>query len=218
MRGSLDPAAVRSGVARGRFGLFQRRVRPRVFGEPEFEAELVVEDVEPARPHVIAYDAWGRMVAAAREDGLDTAVLQIHSAYRSVAFQRQIWEYRLEERRQTRRAEGLPALSEPDLRRLQQKWTAVPGASAHHTGFALDLKLYELGKRGSRRSEAYAWLAQNAVRFGFYPYLPEGWHWEYNPPGLVGQVRALREALASGAPFSHLLQCPEPIPIAEPAD
>jgi hypothetical protein len=23
---------------------------------------------------------------------------------------------------------------------------------------------------------------KNAVRFGFYPYPKEPWHWEYNPP------------------------------------
>jgi len=43
-------------------------------------------------------------------------------------------------------------------------------------------------------------------------------HWEYNPPGLVEQVNKLRRALACGEPFSHLLQCPDPMPIAEPAD
>jgi len=39
--GDLREERVRSGVRRGRFGLFQRRVRASVFGEPLFEAELV---------------------------------------------------------------------------------------------------------------------------------------------------------------------------------
>ncbi len=221
--GSLEAARVRSGVARGPRGLFQRRVRPAVFGEPAFEAELTPAGVCPARPHAIAYDAWVRMVAAARADGVpdteaaDGGVLGIHSAYRSVAFQAEVWAYRLAERRKARADAGLPPLPEPELGRQQRKWTAAPGMSAHHTGLALDLGLYRLGKRAARRHPAYAWLAEHARRFGFYPYLPEAWHWEYNPPGLVEQLAALRRGLAAGRDCSALLRAPEEIPVARPA-
>lgn len=204
MPGTLDDAAVRDGVPRGPFGLRQRRLRARVFGEPAFDVELCPADVCPEQPHVIAYDAWRRMVEAAAQGGLDPAPLAIHSAYRSVALQREIWEYRLAERRRAH-----PELSEREVRRQQRVWTAVPGQSAHHTGFALDLALYALGRAGSRRAPAYAWLAKNAVHFGFYPYLPEGWHWEYNPPGLVAHVRELRRRIAAGEPFEGLLRALE---------
>lgn len=217
--GTLDPGRVRSGKRRERYGLFQRRARPAVFGEPQFECELVATAVHPQRPHVIAYDAWRRLFGAARRDGLSGDALerlQIHSAYRSVALQRQIFEYRLEERREARRAAGKPTLAEADLKRIQRKWTAEPGTSAHHSGFALDLGLYHLGRRESKRHEAYVWLAENAIRFGFYPYLPEGWHWEYNPPGLVRQLAELRRRLAAGEPVGELLRAPEPIPRARP--
>ncbi len=212
--GSLDAAQVTSGVVRGPHGLFQRRVRVRVFGEPD-ERELVPASVDPARPHALAYAALLRLRAAAPE--LDPADLTIHSAFRSVALQAQVWAYRLDERRRLRADAGLPELSERDLERLQMKWTAKPGQSAHHTGLALDLGLYRLGKRGSKRSPTYTWLAQHARRFGFYPYLPEGWHWEYNPPGLVRQLLRVRAALARGAPIEHLLTPPQRIPIARAA-
>jgi len=214
--GSLRAGAVVSGVARGPHGLFQRRVRASVFGEPLFEVELVAQAIEPARPHVIAYAAWRRMRDAALADGLEPADLTIHSAYRSVALQAEVWAYRLDERRRLRAEAGLPALSERELARAQAKWTARPGQSAHHTGFALDLGLYRLGKAGSKASPTYAWLARHARRFGFYPYLPEGWHWEYNPPGLVAQLARLRAALVRGDDAAALLAPPTRIPIARP--
>ena len=202
MRGTLNPRAVRLGVPRGRYGLRQRRVRAKTFGEPEFEWELVAESVHPQRPHRLAWLAWRTMVAAATQDGVDPEALGIYSAYRSVAFQKQVFDYRLEERRTNRREAALPVLPEADLRRLQRKWTAEPGTSAHHTGLALDLNLYKLGKRESKRSPAYAWLAQHAVDFGFYPYFPEGWHWEYNPPGLIERIVALRAEMVAGEPVN----------------
>jgi len=217
--GTLREEDVVSGVARPPRGLFQRRVRMRVFGEPAFEAELVPADLHPARPHVIAFDAWRRLrIAVEAELGAGLAALiDIHSAYRSVALQAEVWAYRLDERRRLRAEAGLPELSQEALERLQMKWTAKPGTSAHHTGLALDLAIYELGKRGSLASPAYAWLARRARDFGFYPYLPEGWHWEYNPPGLVAQLLALRQRLQEGAAAGELGLAPALIPRAMPA-
>ena len=209
--GSLDESRVHSGVPRGKFGLYQRRVRARIFGEPLYDVELVDDG-----PHRITYEAWTRMVEAAEHDGVDTDMLQIHSAYRSVAWQKHIFDYWVEERRKKRAEDGLEALSLKDLQKLQSKWTAYPGSSAHHTGFAIDLKLYTLGKRESRKHPAYVWLAHNARRFGFYPYFPEAWHWEYNPPGLITQLVALRHAIAAGQPFEALLRPPDVIPISSP--
>lgn len=211
LHGCLDEKKVLSGVRRGKFGLFQRRVRTHVFGEPLYEIELVENG-----PHRIAYGAWERMRDAAESDGVEVAMLNIHSAYRSVAWQRHIFDYWVEERRKQRVRDGLEPLPLKKLRQLQSKWTAYPGTSAHHTGFAIDFKLYELGKRQSRRHPAYRWLAMNARRFGFYPYFPEAWHWEYNPPGLVPQLVALRDALARNAPYEELLHPPAVIPLAVP--
>ena len=212
MVGQLQPGSIRPGKPRERYNLFQRRVRPRVFGEPLCECELTERDLNEHQPHVIAFDAWQRMAESAGQGGFDVGWLGIHSAYRSVAFQRQVFEYRLDERRRNRREERKPELPERELRRIQRKWTAEPGMSAHHTGFALDLNLYSLGRR-AKRSAGYEWLAHNAARFGFYPYVPEGWHWEYNPPGLVEQVRELRRCIETGEPFEHLLRAPESVPV-----
>jgi len=207
MIGSMKAAQIREGVPRGRFRLRQRRVRARTFGEPGFEAELVPEAVCAAQPHILAWLAWSDMRAVAgADDKLDLAQLDIYSAYRSVALQRQVWEYRLEERRAKRVSDGLPPLPERDLERQQRKWTAKPGQSAHHTGLALDLGLYHQGKRASLRAPEYAWLAAHASAFGFYPYLPEAWHWEYNPPGLVAALAQWRAAMAAGEDASDGLR------------
>ena len=99
--GSFDKAKVRSGVPRGKFGLYQRRVRARVFGEPLYDVELVEDG-----PHRIAHGAWKRMLEKAANDGLELDMLQIHSAYRSVAWQKHIFDYWVEERRKKREAQG----------------------------------------------------------------------------------------------------------------
>lgn len=202
--GSLREAQVVDGVPRGPWGLAQRRVRPRVFGEPP-ESELVPEVDHPARPHRLAFAAWQALFSAGRAAGLPEEQLVIHSAYRSVALQAEIWAFRLAERRSARVAEGLLPLPERELERQQMKWTAKPGQSAHHTGLALDLGLYVLAKhdslRAARRTPTYTWLATHAKAFGFYPYLPEPWHWEYNPPGLVAMLRALRGLPPETGPY-----------------
>lgn len=195
MTGTLREGQVRWGVPRGPFGLRQRRARPEVFGEAP-GAELVDAAVCAARPHRLAFEAWQPMAKAAIAAGCEAAHLAIHSAYRSVALQAQIWAFRLDERRQQREVAGLPPLPLRELERQQRRWTAKPGQSAHHTGLALDLGLYHLARSQSlaaaRKTAAYRWLATHAADFGFYPYLPEPWHWEYNPPGLVATLRALR--------------------------
>ena len=211
MRGNMKPSQVRDGVARGPFGLRQRRVRARVLGEPQYEAELVPANICEARPHVLAWVGWHLLMDPARQEpDLDITQLDIYSAYRSVALQKQIWTYRLDERRQMRQAEGLAPLSLRELERQQQKWTAKPGQSAHHTGFAIDMMLYHQGKTASLRSPEYAWLARHAARFGFYPYMPEAWHWEFNPPGLTVNLEAFRDDLAAQKdPRDALRRCIE---------
>ena len=120
MRGSMKAEQVREGVPRGRFGLRQRRVRARLFGEPQFEAELVPEDVCAPRPHVLAWLAWSAMSEAAVADGISTDRVAIYSAYRSVELQTQVWEYRLQERRDRRAAAGRRAAASCCLPRSAQ--------------------------------------------------------------------------------------------------
>jgi len=206
--GTLDASKVRDGVPRGKHGAWQRRVRTSVFGEPAFDFELVAETKCAARPHIWAYSAWKKMCEVAVASGANAAHLAIHSGYRSVDFQRRIFDYRLNERREARRQQGLPRLSDKELRRIQQKWTAYPGRSAHHTGFALDFGLYHLGVRDGRKTYSWDWLMRHARDFGFYPYLVEPWHWEFNPPGLVDSLRTLRNVAMRGGRYEHLLSLP----------
>ena len=57
--------------------------------------------------------------------------------------------------------------------------TARPGTSPHHTGRAIDFA--DKGGRLDEKSQLYQWLLINGIRFGFYNYKLEPWHWEYNP-------------------------------------
>jgi len=124
--------------------------------------------------------AWCAMRAAAREDGV--AVLLV-SAFRSVAYQADIFRRKLE-RGQT----------------LQQilRVNAVPGCSEHHSGCALDLSTpdCEALSLAFEHTDAYVWLMDNAAQFGFSLSYPRGnprgvayepWHW------------ALREGMAKAS-------------------
>jgi D-alanyl-D-alanine carboxypeptidase len=117
-----------------------------------------------------AAQAWRAMREAAEADGV--TLLPI-SGFRSVERQAEIIREKL--------ARGVRL---DDILRSN----AAPGCSEHHTGHALDIAdgvappLTELFER----TEAFAWLACHAERFGFhlsYPrgnthgFLPEPWHW-----------------------------------------
>ena len=60
-----------------------------------------------------------------------------------------------------------------------QPWTARPGTSMHELGLAVDLT-YGGQVIPARTSPAFAWLADNAERFGFYNLPAEPWHWSIN--------------------------------------
>jgi hypothetical protein len=120
--------------------------------------------------HRLAALAWRALVYAARRDGIREPLLLPVSGYRDPEYQKSLW---------------LAALRKYGTPERARQWVAPPGASAHQTGRAID---FYLGGRNSssnvgrlRRLPAYRWLATNAFRFGFYPYVREPWHWEYNP-------------------------------------
>lgn len=143
---------------------------------PEATELEVVERGDDGREHRLlpaAAQAWRRMKAAARDDGIE---LQLVSAFRSIDRQAQIFRRKL--------AAG--ASIEAVLR-----VNAPPGYSEHHGGCAVDL-----GTPGSRplqeafeETPAFGWLCRHAGRFGFclsYPrghaggYDYEPWHWCYH--------------------------------------
>ena len=119
-------------------------------------------------PH--AARAWTALRDAAQRDGI---ALQVVSAFRSIEYQLGIVRRKLE-RGQT--IAQILAVS------------AAPGYSEHHSGRALDLTTpgFAALEEEFERSEAFAWLADNARRFRFYLSFPRGnrhqiayepWHW-----------------------------------------
>ena len=120
------------------------------------------------------FEAWQAMARAALADGV---TLLLVSGYRS-------WEYQA---RLIRKKLNAGQEIEDIL-----KVNAAPGFSEHHSGRAIDI-----ASPGSRplteefeNSEGFAWLSENASRFGFamsYPrdnpwgIIYEPWHWAYQP-------------------------------------
>jgi zinc D-Ala-D-Ala carboxypeptidase len=115
-----------------------------------------------------AYDAYKRMVAAARADlgdRLPSSYLRLISGHRTAKYQEEI-----------RTREGNPGTA------------ALARVSPHFSGRALDIYVggSPVSTADSNRAiqvatPAYKWLVANAQRFGFRPYFYEPWHWEYDP-------------------------------------
>ncbi|MFZ6677163.1 M15 family metallopeptidase [Undibacterium sp. Tian12W] len=118
--------------------------------------------------------AWQAMKAAASEDGI--ALLMI-SAFRSIARQTEIISDKLAEGQQLQ-----------DILLV----CAPPGYSEHHTGRAIDIATPEDPELeiSFDTTAAFAWLKNNAGRFGFHMSYPPGnssgfqyepWHWCFQP-------------------------------------
>jgi LAS superfamily LD-carboxypeptidase LdcB len=141
--------------------------------EPPSQDVISVEGFggKVVRFHHLAATFWFELVDAARSEGLAHPLLLPVSGLRSMARQQQLWSRALQKYG-----------SEEEAR----KWVAKPGASAHHSGRAVDCWLgTPVGREhvaDQKRTPAWLWLMDNAERFGFYPYSEEPWHWEYNPP------------------------------------
>ena len=118
--------------------------------------------------------AWQAMKAAASEDGI--ALLMI-SAFRSIARQTEIISDKLTEGQYL---EDILLVCAP------------PGYSEHHTGRAIDIATPEDPELeiSFDTTAAFAWLQNNAKRFGFQMSYPPGnssgfqyepWHWCFQP-------------------------------------
>ena len=113
---------------------------------------------------------WTELRAAAHQDG---NVLLLVSAFRSLEYQRHIFE------RKIRAGESLERIL---------KVNTPPGYSAHHTGRAVDLTTPGCAPLAEEfeSTAAFTWLARHAHRFGFAMTYPRGnpfgisyepWHW-----------------------------------------
>jgi D-alanyl-D-alanine carboxypeptidase len=115
------------------------------------------------------------LVAAAAKHEIRLSVV---SAFRSYDKQKGLWENQIKKRG----SEAAAAV-----------WSAPPGYSEHHTGFAVDFNGEDSSTILSESFEnttAYRWLSENAARFNFYLSFPkdnaqkigfEPWHWKYKP-------------------------------------
>ena len=84
-------------------------------------------------------------------------------------------------------------LSFEDALKVVQSYSALPGQSEHQTGLCLDFITSDMGgelTEAFENTQAFAWLAENAYKFGFilrYPkgmegitgYTYEPWHYRF---------------------------------------
>ena len=126
----------------------------------------------PQRMTPETLSSWHAMQHAAGRDGIE---LQLVSAFRSINYQCEVIQRKLQDGRTIEDILGS---------------NAIPGYSEHHTGRALDL---HSGKGPPleevfEQTPAFNWLVRNADRFCFYLSYPrdnqlgisyEPWHWCY---------------------------------------
>lgn len=133
--------------------------------------EVVGYGGKKVRLHRLAAKHWQALVDAARTDGHADPLLLPTSGYRSYAYQKTLFDQ---------------AVVRYKSEAAARKWVAPPGGSPHQSGRAIDFWMGIANDSSNvdeqRKTAVWAWLVDNADRFGFYPYDNEPWHWEYNPP------------------------------------
>lgn len=143
----------------------------------------------------VACQAFLEMQAAAASDGV---TIRMQSGYRSVAYQTTLYERKT----QYYREQGL---DEAAAREKAATIVNPPGYSEHNCGLAADLNTpgHPTLDEGFEDTDAFRWLCEHAVEYGFILRYPKGaeatteityepWHWRY-----VGPENAVR-ILASG--------------------
>jgi D-alanyl-D-alanine carboxypeptidase len=122
--------------------------------------------------------AWNKMQKIAKIDGVD---IQIISAYRSMDYQKELIQVKLD------KGETIENIL---------KVNTLPGYSEHHTGCAIDIgsKGEPVLEESFEQTTAFKWLQNNAQDFGFSMSYPKGnntglcyepWHWCFKPEKTV---------------------------------
>lgn len=130
------------------------------------------------------YPYLQEMFDAARAEGVYPVVRE---GYRTEEEQQEI----LDDKIQTYINQGY---SQSRAERTAKEWVALPGTSEHQLGIAVDINA---DKSKCSNEEVYAWLAENAYKYGFILRYPLGkqeitgtsyepWHYRY-----VGEEAAL---------------------------
>lgn len=154
-----------------------------------------------------ALQALYQMIQEMRADGIDD--MAVTSAYRSFERQKELFNLYVTEESSTISPnaikylgeeyvqkhyydQGKRALSIVDALTVVRSYSAEPGTSEHQTGLCVDFitsTMQELDN-SFENTEAFAWLAKNAYKFGFvlrYPkgkedvtgYIYEPWHYRF---------------------------------------
>jgi len=134
--------------------------------------------------HRSIVDDWYKLVRAARNDGVDIAII---SSYRSFDAQLAIWNNKALGKRVLNDRSNHPlafaSLSEQQLVDSILIWSALPGASRHHWGCDIDIYSPSQLSREQLRLEPWEyapdgpmaalglWLDENLEQYGFFrPY------------------------------------------------
>ena len=149
-----------------------------------------------------AYDDIVQMLADMRKEGLKPYIC---SSTRTIEYQENLFNKRLNQNK----AKGL---SEQEALDETAKWTAIPGTSEHHTGYALDIvATYNTTLDESQENtKEQQWMMKNSWKYGFILRYPkdkthitgiyyEPWHYRY-----VGKTAA-KEIYESGLTLEEYL-------------
>ncbi len=149
--------------------------------QPDFTVDLMAVTGGQLVEKNIAY-LVELMLADAAEAGIELVVV---SGYRSVAQQEKLIRTRMY-------SYVLQGLTIEEARRQAEASLDPPGLSEHHTGLAIDIASadHRALDAGFAETSAYAWLSQNAFRYGLVLRYPKGkqgatgqgfrpWHYRY---------------------------------------
>ena len=140
------------------------------------------KDIKLRRTAEMALEA---MFIEMRAAGFDDVF--VTSAYRSYSYQSGLFNNYIDEERAKD-----PALSYAEARELVLRYSAAPGTSEHQTGLCVDLMTKNMSTLDETFAQhrVYAWLLENAWKFGFVLRFPadkteitgydfEPWHYRF---------------------------------------
>ena len=111
--------------------------------------------------------------------------VSVTSAYRSYATQEYLHNLYI-----SNQMEANPALTWAEAKAIVLTYSAEPGTSEHQTGLCIDMHNLPSADQSFAYQAAYAWLKDNAWKFGFIERFPDGktdvtgisyepWHWRF---------------------------------------
>ena len=142
-----------------------------------------------------AADAFLAMQTAAAADGV---TVWMQSGYRSVEYQTTLYDNKTQQYLNQ-------GYDEATARQMAANVVNPPRYSEHNCGLAADLNCpeYTTLDEGFENTEAFAWLCEHAVDYGFILRYPKGeqaeavteityepWHWRYVGPENAARIQA----------------------------